>query len=317
MHDAKNYVHRLAIEYRDAGIGVIPLRLDGSKAPALSSWKPFFNRLATDDELYQWFRHPAGIGMIAGAVSGGLEVLDFDDGSLFQPWRSLASSIVDRLPVIETPSGGWHVLYRCNEICGNEKIAKDLSQADKRTLIETRGERGYIVAEGSPCETHATGLPYVQYSGPKLPTIPTVTPEERRELWKAARTFDKRGEAFITKLKRAALTPKYIGSSTEHPVIAAFNQRWQWSEILEPYGWRSIDGVIWSRPGKDSFVKSAEVFAARDGNEVLVVWSGNAGALAPDSGDKRTWNKFRAWTQLKFGGDGKAAFNAAIQEVAA
>ncbi len=175
MQDAFSYVHRLAIEYRDAGISVIPLRLDGSKGPddqlpricniitrkESTTWLPYQTRIAELCEIESWFSRPAGIGIVCGAVSGGLEVIDFDDGSLFEPWHSIVSHIVDRLPVVETPSGGWHVLYRCDEIGGNVKIACD-PKREKQTLIETRGQGGYIVAEGSPCETHATGLAYAQ-----------------------------------------------------------------------------------------------------------------------------------------------------------
>ena len=104
---------RLAVEYRDAGISIIPLRLDGSKAPAVTSWTPYRERLATDAELDQWFDRPQGIGLVCGTVSGGLEVIDFDDGSLFEPWRQMVKPIVEKLPVVETGGGGWHVLCRC------------------------------------------------------------------------------------------------------------------------------------------------------------------------------------------------------------
>jgi len=176
-----NSVHRLAPEYRNAGISVIPHRLDldGSKAPSITSWQPYQQRLATDDELSQWFSRPAGVGMV----------------------------------------------------------------------------------------------------------------------------------------RQQALGQHYPGSSTEHPVVAEFNRRTSWAWILERHGWTSVDGTTWARPGKSSFVKSVGVFTATDGNEVLVVWSGNAGILAPESGDKKTWNKFRAWTALNFHGDSKAAFAAARSEV--
>jgi Bifunctional DNA primase/polymerase, N-terminal len=277
-----NYVHKLAIEYRNAGISVIPLRLDGMKSPygellpilccvktrkVSHSWVPYCERLPLDGELCEWFSRPLGIGMVCGAVSGGLEVIDFDDGSLFEPWHRLVSKIVDRLPVIETPSGGWHVLFRCDEIGGNVKIACDPNR-EKQTLIETRGQGGYIVAEGSPCETHATGLAYCQAFGPRLPTIPRITPDERRQLWAAARTKDKRGEAFTQKLI-AKQTRKTSGIATKlHPVIQAFNDSHSWNAILT--GWTSRDGEHWTRPGKQ-FGVSARVVTADDGSELLTV----------------------------------------------
>lgn len=310
--EPSNYIFRLATEYRDAGISVHPLRLDGSKKNKLAAWNPYRERLATDAELSEWFGRPAGIGMICGAISGGLEVIDFDDGSLFPPWRSMVETIVERLPVVETPSGGWHVLFRCDEIGGNCKIAMDPTRK-KTTLIETRGEGGYIVAEGSPCETHETGLPYAQYSGPYLPTIPRITPDERRELWRAARTFDR--AELAKEIRRKRERPKRTVSGTEHPVIAAFNDRTSWEAILERHGWTSRDSEHWTRAGK-SFGCSARIVVATDGSEVLTVFSGNAGALSP-TGSHRTWNKFAAWTALEFSGDRRAAFNAAKNEVLA
>ncbi len=126
-----NSVHRLAKSYRDAGISVIPLRLDGSKAPALPSWQPYQERLATDDELHQWFRYPAGIGMVAGAISGGLEVLDFDDGTLFQPWRKLVPHIVDRL----APVSGDHTTWNKFRAWTALKFNGDYVAAITRALI--------------------------------------------------------------------------------------------------------------------------------------------------------------------------------------
>lgn len=304
----------LATGYRDAGISVIPLRLDGSKAPALSSPLPYRERLATDAELSQWFRRPAGIGILCGAISGGLEVLDFDDGSLFPPWQRMVLTIAERLPVVETPSHGWHVLYRCPEIGGNNKIAMDPTR-EKQTLIETRGEGGYIVAEGSPCQTHATGLPYVQYSGPYLPTIPTITPDERRELWRAARTFDQRGEEFRKKLAAKYARQSQPRSQQDvHPVIAAWCERHRWADLLTRQGWTSSDGEHWTRPGK-CYGTSARLVLSSDGVELLTVFSANCGPLSP-TGSYRTWSLFNAWAAIEHGGDNRAAFVAAKQEVA-
>ena len=36
---AKNDVHRLALEYLKANISVIPVKLDGSKSPAIANWR--------------------------------------------------------------------------------------------------------------------------------------------------------------------------------------------------------------------------------------------------------------------------------------
>ena len=97
----------LATAYRNAGLSVIPLRLDGSKAAAVPSWNPYRERLATDDELDKWFRHPHGIGIPCGRISGGLEGIDFDAAELFAPFCSLIDPATYRkLTIVETPGGG-------------------------------------------------------------------------------------------------------------------------------------------------------------------------------------------------------------------
>ena len=71
-----------------SGLSVIPIRADGSKAPAIT-WKVFQARIATPEELHRWFRKGNGLAAVAGKVSGNLEILDFDDPNLFDQWESL------------------------------------------------------------------------------------------------------------------------------------------------------------------------------------------------------------------------------------
>ncbi len=305
---------RTALAYQAAGVSIIPLRLDGSKAPALSTWQEYQKRIADPVEVYNWFRVSggAGIGLVAGVVSGGLEILDFDDGSLFDPWRLLVPEIIEGLPVVKTPSGGWHVFYRCVEIGGNTKIAIDPSR-EKKTLIETRGQGGYVAGVGSAAGVHKQG-PYVQHSGPELPTIPEVTPDQRRELFAAARTFDKRSQAERQQLVKKYQPRPVVSNGKTHQVVESFNQRHSWPEILQPAGWTSRDGITWTRPGKQ-FGTSAKLVHGSDGSELLTVFSGNAGPLSP-SGSHRTVSKFEAWRLLQHQGDNSAAFRAAKQEAA-
>jgi hypothetical protein len=202
----RNAIHEFARYYVDGGISIIPVRLDGSKAPALESWTEYHHRLATPQELERWFLcSDHGIGMVCGVVSGGLEVIDFDDGSLFEPWFQLVPDIACGLTYIRTPSDGWHVVYRCDEIGGSRKIAMDPTR-EKKTLIETKGEGGMVVAWGSPASTHPTGKPYLKEAG-LHPWFPwKITPQQRRELWAAARKFNKDDK--LVQSAKASLSPK-------------------------------------------------------------------------------------------------------------
>jgi hypothetical protein len=74
-------------------------------------WKPFQERLPTEQEARDWFERslPPGIATIGGKVSGNLEQLDFDReaADLFPRWCALvqaeAPGLLDRLCVVRTP----------------------------------------------------------------------------------------------------------------------------------------------------------------------------------------------------------------------
>jgi hypothetical protein len=58
-----------------------------------------------------------------------------------------------------------------------------------KTLIETRGQGGFIILAPSHGPIHPSGQPYVLLQD-GFETIATITPEERRSLFELARTFD-------------------------------------------------------------------------------------------------------------------------------
>ena len=76
-----NATFDLACSLTQAGVSVIPILPDGSKRPAVK-WKPFQERIATEEELREMFTGEGGLAAIAGRVSGELECLDFEARSL-------------------------------------------------------------------------------------------------------------------------------------------------------------------------------------------------------------------------------------------
>lgn len=313
-----NEILKIAIAYVEAGVSVIPLRTDGSKKPAIPSWKPYQQKLATEADLQSWFQHTRyGIGIVCGVVSGGLEVLDFDerpDETFFAWWDRLSPATRAGLGVCETGGGGFHVIYRCTEVCGNHKIAMT---EGRQVLVESRGEGGYIVGVGSPIETHKDLQPYVQVMGCALPTIQSIDLEARREMWLTASAFDESN--LVRELRREARERDHRSkallnaSSSEDAPWTDFDRRAAWDDILEPAGWESPDGVFWSRPGK-GYGTSAKVCLANSGNEVLVVFSTNAGPLSPGACGHRTWGKFDAYVALYHNGNRSAACKSVLQQ---
>jgi putative DNA primase/helicase len=131
--------------YHDAGYAVMPLRLDGSKATRIKWRKYEFFELAYH---FNSIGNPSGIGILCGQLSGGLEVLDFDEPSMYPQWVKLIEKVIlDGLPIIETPSDGRHIWWRYNAVEPNQVLARDEKGG---ILIETRGQGGMVVAVGSP-----------------------------------------------------------------------------------------------------------------------------------------------------------------------
>jgi putative DNA primase/helicase len=168
--------------YVSDGISVIPIRPDGSKAPALYHWKLFQERLPTPAELEHWFQGgECGIAILAGRVSGNLEILDFDDRDTFLHWAQTRADLAARLPQVVTPSGGRHLYYRLPfPPLGNRKLAERritdplTGKKGRKVLIESRGEGGYVVAPGSPYACHVTLRPYQFVPDRALPPIPLL-----------------------------------------------------------------------------------------------------------------------------------------------
>jgi len=303
--------YSIAHQYVAAGVSVIPLRVDGSKAPAVRSWNEYRNRFASAVELRQWFASPAGIGIVCGVQSGGIEVLDFDERpeETFAAWSALLPTMLfARLSVVQTGGLGYHVIYRCGVVSGNSKIAMT---TDGGVLVESRGEGGYIVAAGSAAAVHASNRSYIQVRGVPLPEVPTITPDERKALWCAAASLDERPDpmAEYVRQRKSELRPK-VESDTSTP-WGDFDARADWADILEPAGWTTTKGIAWTRPGKQ-FGTSAKIVIAKNGTEVLTVFSATAGELACVGTGHRTWGKFAAFAALNNGGDHSAAAKAVM-----
>src|SRR5262249_50035827 len=147
-------------------------------------WKHFQTRLPTAAELVQWFHHrTVGLAIIGGAVSGNVEILDFEESGVFECFAAMVAALcpglLSRLPLTVTPSDGRHTAYRCERIEGNLKLAQRLGPDGRpEVLIETRGERGYAIIPPSPAACHPLKRPYVVLQG-DLAAIPAITPEER------------------------------------------------------------------------------------------------------------------------------------------
>lgn len=305
-----------ALAARAAGLSVIPIKPDGSKEPLVKKWAPYQAAPADEEQLHRWFGGaPVGLAVVAGQVSGGLEMIEFEGRAvaegLHREYRDLAEKLglgelltrVLRGMTVTSPTGGLHVPYRCAEgVEGNLKLARrPAPDGGVEVLIETRGEGGYFITYPSNGTTHATGGAWVRTTG-GFGTIATITEEERRALLDLARTFDR--------MPRQVWQPTSTRSADGTRPGDDFNAKATWPEILEPHGWTDTftagDGnQHWRRPGKN-LGTSATI--SDHGEGALYVFTSSS-----PFDSERAYSKFGAYAVLNHGGD----FNAAARELAA
>lgn len=304
----------IALAAHTAGLSVVPPRMDGSKRPLPDQWRSFQQTRPDPDLIRSWYSNGlTGIGAVTGMVSGGMEAFEFEDEETYQHGKDVADEaglgpIIARLEsgyVEASPSGGRHWLYRCSEIAGNTKLATRPDGTDEhgrpkvKTLIETRGEGGFIILAPSNGKVHPTGRAY-RLLGGGFDTIPTLSPEERRDLFALARTFHVPDPA---KIRDPAPRPADGGERPGERPGDAFNARARWADLLEPYGWIRLyerDGTTyWRRPGKSAGVSAATNWQGRD---YLFVWSSST-----PFDTETPYSKFAAYAVLEHAGDLKAA----------
>lgn len=301
-----------AVGYHTAGLAVLPARYP-EKRPAIGTWKNYQARLPTAHEVAAWFANPQqGCCLICGTVSGNLELIDFDcTGEAFDAWSKLVASeapgLLDRLVIEGTPSGGWHVVYRCAEaVSGNLKLAQrreDLPGGDAvvrfgktlkprqdaagrwhvvLTLIETRGEGGLFLCAPTPGYALAQGT---------FTALPVLSAAERDVLMRCAWAMNQ-------------VAPEVHDPQPASPVGLRpgddFNRRGEVASMLRHHGWTlAQDGAnqLWTRPGKTSGTSGT----LKDG--VFYVFSSNAAPFVPN----RAYSPFAAFALLEHHGDHGAA----------
>jgi len=280
-----------ALDYIEAGLSVIPTKED--KTPAIA-WKKYQTEIIKTEEIDSLFNSP-GLGIICGAISSNLEVIDVDvkhdtTGSLWDELRGLIEDnipeIYNSLVIAQTKSGGYHIYYRCSEVAGNLKLAV---KENKEVLIETRGEGGYIIAPPSP------GYKYIQGE----PTnIPTITTEEREKLFSISKSFNQLPETIKT-----ASTVNNFSSATGYSPFDDYNQRGDVIGLLESHGWKVVnqrgENINLLRPGNTDSKSSGGFHITK---RVLNIFSSST-IFEPGKG----YNPSSVFTQLECNGDTKEA----------
>ncbi|GAA1028009.1 hypothetical protein GCM10009557_11470 [Virgisporangium ochraceum] len=308
-----------ALAWHDIGACVVPTQ--PGKRP-FGEWKAYQARRPTREQVAAWFRNGAqGLGLICGAVSGGLEMVELEGraveagaverlGALADAtgcgklWERVTSGYAER-----TPSGGLHYIYRLEgeAVPGNAKLARRpateaelaANPADRiKVLAETRGKGGFVVVAPSGGHTHPSGGPWaVTSGGPE--TIATLTPDERETFLGLFRTLDEMP-------RQPAEPPRQRTASAGRPGDD-YAERTEWAEILEPHGWTYVGthggAEHWRRPGKSEGTSATVGYG---GSDLLYVFTTSSGDFEAD----RSYSKFAAYAALNHGGDYQAAARA-------
>lgn len=251
--------------YLSSGISVIPVRdrdtaTHSAKTPYGKQWKKYQETIIDRDTLFKQMDtefNTTAVGILGGKVSGNLEIIDVDvkynhgiDATLFRDLQQFYPELWDILRVHKTPSGGFHLLYRCSQpVEGNQKLAGryatdiELSEKPKTktyNFIETRGEGGYVVAP-----------PALGYSILKDNPIPVITPEQRMSIINLCRAY--------TEIIKVEKTYKATAKDAEYydtNPFEDFNNRCDPDDLMKELGWgltgKKNSNFIWyTRPGKD------------------------------------------------------------------
>jgi len=296
-----------ALAFHAAGCSVVPAMADGSKMPA-GKWQRWQSERPDAAQVTQWLSDGRydGFGLVCGQVSGGLEMLEIEGRAvaagvhvayrdaltghgLSDLWRRVATGYTET-----TPSGGLHFLYRVSgTVHGNTKLAVT---ADRKPLIETRGEGGFTIVAPSGGHTHPTGKPWrLGCGGPA--SITTITEDERDALWAVASLLTE------TPVQTAPAAPAASGSQAGDRPGDDYNSRASWQDILAPHGWRCVrafgsDAHGWRRPGKETPGISA---TTRETGGLYVF------STSTPFDTETPYTKFAAYTVLNHGGDYGAA----------
>jgi hypothetical protein len=310
----------------DAGLAVLPPI--GPNDRGRDPKKPLYDRLndeftwkhrqrlrSTPDEIRRWYTEGrTALGVVCGALSGNLELFDFDCRDTYDEYKRTAhalgySDLIRRVEAgycEDTPGGGVHWFLRCPEIAGNTALARRPGPDGKpQVLIETRGEGGFAVVAPT-VGLHENGKGYILRSG-SFATITTLTLEDRRTLFDLARTFDQLDAARVKDSPEARDRPRGQGFSqwVERPGDD-FNRRATWNDVLQTAGWEPVHTrgslAYWRRPDKDGPGWSATTGIRPGGLDLLHVFTTSSVLRAGEN-----YSKFTAYALLHHGGDFQAA----------
>lgn len=276
----------IARQYMSYGLNPLPIA-KGEKRPLNEN----HNTVRITEEDIENYPYDA-IGISTGIISGGLEAIDFDLKNAKDPKlvmeifkAKIPVKLLKKLVVQRTISGGFHMIYRCEDISSSKKLAKN---ADGLAVIETRGEGGLIKCYPSE------GYTMVQGSFDK---IPIISPEERLSLFISAKMLNETIIKDASKRMRSEDRKKFNKFPT-------YNNDVQIGiDLLEKHGWtvfnEDSEWINLTRPDKTDGISAGY---HKDG-KFLYVFSSST-----NFDEERPYNNHAIFAELECGGKYDVAY---------
>jgi hypothetical protein len=108
-------VYEAALAYQEIGFSVLPLK---GKRPAIRSWTDRQHRAATARNIEVWHsaNHLQNVGIVCGAVSGNLVVLDLDGAAGYPAFAAQFPELAETYTVATGGGTGKHVYWRVENL---------------------------------------------------------------------------------------------------------------------------------------------------------------------------------------------------------
>ena len=291
-------------------INAIPVNQD--KKPACTSWIQWQTQPQTLEESQKHSNGiSAGIAVITGTASGGLESIDFDQMKVYQEYLDAAhgtpmEAIINRIRegYEEQSPKGIHWLYKISNAGKLFPSNEKWTSKDSKIAIETRSQGGYIVIAPS------LDGKYKLLSG-SLDKIVTITMEERKQLKALAKQLDEKQDDDIY--------GKQINLEDAKP-IDEWNQKTKWDELLAPDGFKEVStkGNVtkWHKEGSVNPVSAISGIAGgKSKSDTFTCFTSNAPSWMPEDRINRTLSKFDYIMLRDYQGDFKKAFLGVLENL--
>jgi len=241
----------IAKKYIASGFSPIPI-VDGEKRPTIKNWQQYAEEPMGLEEASRLFNNTKSIGLVMGF--DGIQCLDIDAKHFTSnEYERFCTQLDEEAPelrkkmiVQRTRSNGFHWIFKCDAIEGNQKLARNKKG---EVTFETRGRGGQIVA--FPSQGY-------KIEG-KITNVTRITEQERDVLFRVARLMDEVTPIVVDEVKIQG-----DRQTDEHTPWGEFRESHTALDILLQNSWRvvgeSTKYVYMLRPGDTDAKTSGVIF---------------------------------------------------------